>query len=142
MNRYEQMVVQKEKLNYVLQGSGSFVFRNITSGSLMLPKESADGKLHVAANEEFQGDNYFMSLVPRDCVLVRVLDEEKTMLNEEKLILDQPERVTNEGVVEQVVVDPKAKKKPTKKQQPQREHKQELDVLLNEDPMAGVQILG
>jgi hypothetical protein len=70
---------------------------------------------------------------------VREYEEEKNMkLNEEKkLILDQPDTVTTEGTVEHVAgVDPLA--------QPLVETPQGLpkqDILLNEDPVDGVEII-
>ena len=75
-----------------------------------------------------------------------VVNEET--LNEEKLILDQPERVTTEGVIEQVVKSPLAANnlaakngiKPAKKKL--QEQKPDAGVLLVEDPLEGVQILG
>ena len=58
---------------------------------------------------------------------------------EQKLILDQPDRVTNEGTVENVVQQqPKKKVKQNESRQPKPA---QPDVLLNEDPMAGVEIL-
>ena len=62
---------------------------------------------------------------------------------EEKLILDQPERVTPKGTVENVVVldKPTAQKLNDDVVPPQTPEKQNEDTLLNDDPMAGVEII-
>lgn len=65
--------------------------------------------------------------------------EEKAM-NEQKLILDQPETVTTKGVVEHVVVEPVSVAPPKKVVETKKIQGTE-DVLLNEDPMAGIEII-
>ena len=57
---------------------------------------------------------------------------------EQKLILDQPDRVTQEGTVESVVPQPKQKKT---KNESRTSKTPEPEVLLTEDPMSGVEIL-
>ncbi len=55
----------------------------------------------------------------------------------DKLIMDQPDVVTTEGTVEQVVVDEAEKK--LNEGQPVQDSQE--DVLLTEDPMDGVEII-
>ena len=146
MNRYERKVNEKLKREDALHGDGLFVFKNNTKGTLDLPKATASGKKHLAEGEEFQGDNYFMRLVPTMLRYIReivpaggpktALVELKENVMPEKLILDQPDRVTNQGTVENVVAEPK--KQPLHENQP---NKQAPDILLTEDPMEGVEII-
>jgi hypothetical protein len=107
-----------------------------------LIKTAADGKTkEVPPNGTWEGDDYFMEHVKRGeavCVkeLVSPMAEDQKM-NEEKLILDQPEKVTTKGPVEHVIVEPT---------QPLNENPSDptakpKDKLLNEDPMAGVTII-
>jgi len=128
------------------EGKGLFLYENNTAGTLMLPKQTKSGlKLVSAVNPKvpgsgrFQGDNYFMSMV-RDNTLrlisvLRSVEQEEAM-SQEKLILDQPATITPQGTVEHVVQNP---------QQVVSEvvgAGQNPDVLLNENPMDDVEILG
>ena len=149
MNKYEALAHRKTMLAHHLHGEGLYVYRNNTSGTLVLPKPTPKGETRVEASAEFEGDSYYMSLVQSNMLkLVRELvspseEREQKMLNEEKLILDQPATVTNKGVVEQVVVS--HKKKPVvadKKLQEQIPGENKKEVLLTEDPLDGVTILG
>jgi len=149
LNQYQRMADLKARTEYYQHGEGLYVFRNKTGGTLELPKPTPSGRTHVGADQEWQGDNYYMKLVQaHEAVLVKVLltpdqtmamkKEKEKPMNEEKLILDQPERVTQEGTVEQVVQDEK-KKKPLN--ETPAEGQPQGDVLINEDPMEGVDIL-
>ena len=60
-------------------------------------------------------------------------------MQEQKLIVDQPETVTAEGTVEHVI--PTAGLKPLAEGHPGEEQKAKTDVLLNEDPLTGVEII-
>lgn len=147
LNRLERREVQKLKLASSLAGDGLFIYENNTHGSLRLPKPTASGKLVIAPKEQFQGDSYFMSLVkPPNNLLkfIQTVNESpsktqimESNMNEEKLILDQPDRVTSEGTVEQVVKNPTQQKlnDSVKETEPQKE------ILLTEDPMDGVEII-
>lgn len=135
--------ISKEKVQV---GKGYFLYENNTGGTLMLPKATASGIRQIEApnpripgSGRFQGDDYFMSLVRSNMLrLIKTLrtEEEETM-NEEKLILDQPDTITEAGQVEHVAA-PKLK---------QPLHEGEGDegedpvVLLNENPMDDVEIL-
>lgn len=146
LNKLQRNAEQKAKVEYYQRGTGLYIFRNNTKGRLQLPKPTASGMTHVDPNEEWQGDGYYMKLVQtNDAKLVKCLqtpDEQKLMLdkeklmNEQKLILDQPNTVTNNGVVEQIVVD---KTTALNEQLPAINVPEE--VLINEDPMDGVDII-
>jgi len=152
MNRIERREFQKRKLEKDLTGDGLYVYENNTNGTLTLPKPTDSGKRVVAPKEQFQGDSYFMSLVkpPNNLLkLVKVITknlsetQNKTLMesnmNEQKLILDQPDRVTSEGTVEQVVTKQQLSQKlndSVEKKQPPKE-----EVLLTEDPLDGIEII-
>ena len=138
-NQYEAKAARKKKLEYHLRGEGEYLYRNNTKGTLDLPKPSLDGVRRVSVNGEWRGDNYFMQLVKKnEARLVKTIDhpERKDEMTE-KLIVDQPDAVTTEGTVEQVVVDENEKK--LNEGQPVQDSQE--DVLLTEDPMDGVEII-
>ena len=87
-------------------GSGRYVFENNTSGDLQLPKPAFNGNSWVKKNGQFQGDSFFLKLIPKELKLVSVLvDANAQSINEStesKLILDQPDTVTQSGKVEHV----------------------------------------
>ena len=60
LNKYEAREYRKKKLTRALKGEGLYVYRNTSSGDLMLPKPTATGQRTVIKDAEFQGDNYFM----------------------------------------------------------------------------------
>lgn len=150
LNRLERREFQKEKLARDLAGNGLYIYENNTSGTLTLPKPTNSGKRVVAPKEQFQGDSYFMSLVkpPNNLLkLIKVITQDlpetqiqtqtESNMNEQKLILDQPDRVTSEGTVEQVM-----KQQPVQKLNDSVEKKEPTkEVLLTEDPMDGVEII-
>ena len=140
LNRYQREPLEKGTIETIQHGEGLFVFRNKQSGTLTLPKPTKSGIKTVPPDGEWQGDNYYMGLVKtNEASLVRtILTPEQTKemaMNEEKLILDQPETVTAEGTVEQVV-----EKKPQKLNEAAPTDPKK-DVLLTEDPMDGVEII-
>src|SRR5581483_8376245 len=151
LNKIQRQADYKLRLAYSLKGDGRYVYENNTAGDLILPKTTKDGVRMVGKGRRFEGDSYYLSLVrtnqlrlveqldaPSDTP-VEVITEERIETMPAKLILDQPDRATAEGTVEQVLVEPTAKPKrlteTKKQQQPQPE------VLLTEDPMDGVEIL-
>ena len=137
VTKIERAQNKKKILEYYQNGTGLYLFRNRNSASLELPKVSKDGKKWVEPNGTWEGDSYFLSMVPREAVVVRTISEpdNKEVKLENKLILDQPDQVTSAGKVEHKVseglplneVDPKAADGSEK--------------LLTEDPMAGVTII-
>jgi hypothetical protein len=134
-NKFERQQLNREKLVQSLSGTGLYIYKNNSKGTLMLPKATSDGKRHIGVNETFQGDSYFMDFVRRhELILVEDISERNTM--SEKLILDQPDQVTTVGKVEHVV-QPEGKplNEASPPQTPQK------DVLLTEDPLDGVEII-
>ena len=105
--QYESKQKNKEYLQHVCRGEGLFVYRNRTNGDLKLPKPTLEGITTIRPNQEWQGDNYYMSLVPQEAILVRTItsptQERNKIMQEQKLILDQPEKIMTQGQVEYVV---------------------------------------
>lgn len=150
LNRFERRVEQKTKVANSIAGTGLFIYENNTNGHLTLPKPTASGQRVVGPKEQFQGDSYFMQLVkPPNNLLkfIKTLTNEdhlprtttlvETNMNQEKLILDQPDRVTSEGTIEQIVT----KQKPVQQLNDGVAETKKQDVLLTEEPMDGVEII-
>ena len=131
MNRLQKKLDRQERLREATKGSGLFLYQNVSSGELYLPKTSADGKKIVSKDGTFEGDTYFMCLV-RDGNAKKIKD---LNMKEEKLILDQPDIVTTKGVVEHVVCCDTKKKKLNECKEKQK------DILINEDPMSNIEII-
>ena len=138
----ERKAQKNELAAYKIKGYGLYEYQNRLNATLGLPKPLADGKTKtIAAGGKFEGDDYFMYMVPTELRVLRVIipaDEERKKemtMNNQKLILDQPETVTNEGVVEFVV----STDLPLNENDPKNQTKKE--VLINEDPIDGVKII-
>lgn len=137
-NKYEKKEIRRENIAQAMSGAGVYIYQNSSSASeLSLPRPTKSGVRKVSAGGQFQGDDYYMQFVKTGILrLVEVLqtpeqEKEVQMLEEQKLLLDQPERVTNEGTVENVVAQKPAVRKLNetgKAPQPQQ------DILLNESP--------
>lgn len=124
-----------------LNGTGAYIFQNITSGDFMLPKKSLDGKTLIKTKEQFQGDSYFLRFItpPNNLLkMVRRLEETKQEVNNmsDKLILDQPDQITSEGKVEHVIAD--TKKMVMKENET---NKNQENVLITENPIDGLEII-
>lgn len=134
--KIERARENKQSIEYYQRGSGRYLFRNRSSvASLELPKISSDGKKWIQPGQTWEGDSYFLSMIPREAVLVRTLDEpNKEIKMEERLILDQPDQVTSAGKVEHKV----AEDLPLNETDP---NTLEGEKLLTEDPLAGVTII-
>ena len=139
-NKYEAKEVRAQMVENALHGEGLYLFRNNTNADLTLPRPTKSGIRNILPGKEFQGDNYYMQLVRHGLLkLVKELqspEQQKAIsegvILEQKLILDQPDTVTNHGKVEHVVETPKQKineSKATKEKQ--------VDILINEDPVEG-----
>lgn len=154
MSKLEAVAAQRAKKEYYLHGEGLYVYRNRTNGTLNLPKPTKSGVVEVALGGEWEGDNYYMFMVRNNmAALVRTISDPivvaESIITEgkenmqEKLILDQPECVTSEGQVEHVIAQPKNKaKEKVAKQRVTSKFDESKEVLLNDDPLDGVQILG
>ena len=123
-------------------GKGVYIYENNTNADLMLPKLNMDNKKFVGPHKIFKGDSYFLRLVrTNELKLIQVIDngEEKPM-NENKLILDQPDIVKSAGKIEHVQ---------TSSNVPMNDSKNNLiddpdekkDILLNENPSGSIEIV-
>lgn len=145
LSKYEAREYRKKKLERALKGEGLYVFRNASKADLFLPKPAQNNVKMVPPGGEFQGDSYFLEMVKTNQIrLVRVLispEEERKSKMEEKLIVDQPDTITQEGKVEHVVVKEVKPLNETGNCCGKCENIKPVDVLINEDPMDGVDIL-
>lgn len=136
-NKYEKKELKQQFIQNALSGEGVYLFQNNSDGDLTLPRPTKSGLRNVGPRREFQGDNYYMQFVKTG--LLRLIKEiqspnqpqpvSEAIVNEEKLILDQPDTVTNHGKVEHVV-----NKKSPKKPLNEGDQDPSSDVLLNEGP--------
>jgi hypothetical protein len=132
MNKYEQKAEKARAVDAAMSGTGMYLYENSANATLTLPRPTASGLREVGPHAQFQGDNYYMQLVRSGNLrLIKTLMEPQVeqVMNEERLILDQPDTVTNKGKVEQVVNDV------TAVQRLQEQDEEQPDVLLNEGPV-------
>ena len=136
----EKRQAQQEYVQHRQKGYGLYVYENRLNATVTLPKVASDGITRVIQPKgTFQGDDYFMFMVPGELRVKQIVipaeedrKKENNMENQ-KLILDQPDTVTNEGVVERIV----SSDLPLNENQPNEETK---EVLLNEAPIEGVKV--
>jgi len=153
LNKYERKEVREKKLKMDMAGGGRYIYENNSDAELTLPKPTASGLRKVGPRQQFQGDDYYMQWVGSPHNILRFMDtiteedeiiEEDEVIGEgveenmEKLILDQPDTVTEQGKVEHVVESPLV---PTQPLNDSNENKEDAEVLLNEDPLDGVEII-
>jgi hypothetical protein len=146
-NRFERAENRKAKIAESLKGEGVFVFANNTKGDLQLAKPPIKGGVKIGSmtliprGAEFHGDSYFLPMLrTNELRLIETLispEEQRSTMQEQKLLLNQPDRVTTKGTVEQVI--PPQPQQALNEGQPARQPVQ--DVLINEDPMSGVEIV-
>lgn len=139
--KLEKKEAQAQYVANALHGEGLYLYRNRSRADLTLPRPTKSGKRSVGPNEEFQGDNYYMQLVRQGFLtLVKELqspEQQRQAINEaimqqEKLILDQPDMITESGKVEHVV-----KPKQQKLNEADKAKAKQPEQLLNEAPIAG-----
>ena len=110
-NKWERKENRQYKLEHSMSGSGLYVYENNTDGDLTLPRPTASGQTKVGPRQRFQGDDYYMQWVKYPLNLLRFVEQlqpnnkEKEIM-EKKLILDQPEMITERGAIEHVAVEP------------------------------------
>lgn len=140
LNKYEKKEMQHKVLEKALHGEGLFLFRNNTKGDLKLPRPTKSGLREIVKDAEFQGDDYYMQLVRQGFLrLVKVIqtpEQQRQALCEEqkmdqKLILDQPEQITEQGKIEHVIAKPATAQKLN---ETEKQKNKAPDVLLNESP--------
>jgi hypothetical protein len=137
-NKYEKKAIQHQHLVDSLKGSGKYIYQNSSRvASVKLPKATASGLREVGPGAQFQGDDYYMQLVKLgELRLIEVLqtpEQEKAVMEQEKLLVEQPATVTAAGTVEQVVT-PKASPRAKPLRETQSAPATEAPVLLNEGP--------
>ena len=142
LDKWTLREMRRKKREEALKGEGEYLFVNNTRGDLTLEKNPIKGPNPVPAGRTFVGDSYFFRLQKiGDVRLVEIISEpskeRKEPMADQKLILDQPDRFTNQGQTEHVA--PKDVK-PLNENQPPKDNKQEKK-LITEDPMEGVEIL-
>ncbi len=149
VDKYTLREMKRKKREEAMKGEGEYLFVNNTRGDLTLEKEPIKAAFPppsnsriVPAGRTFVGDSYFFCLMKTgDIRLIEVIsspERKETIMPEQKLMLDQPERFTNQGQTEQVAPENKTAK-PLTENQPQQ--KPATDKLITEDPMEGVEIL-
>jgi hypothetical protein len=134
-NKYEKKEIRRTNIEKAMGGEGLYLYENNSDGDLTLPRPTKSGVRSVEARQQFQGDNYYMQLVRsghlRFIKELQSPEQERAIMEntEEKLILDQPDTITEHGKVEHVVDNTV----PTQ-QLDESEDAPKQDVLLNEAP--------
>ena len=145
-NKYEFKEERNRSRDAAMAGEGMYLYENNSNASLTLPRPTASGLREIAPRKQFQGDNYYMQMVRTGMLrLIKTLQvpesqrpvetivenselkEEDKIMNEEKLMLDQPDIVTNEGKVEHVVENPTQNIN-------EDNSEDQIDILINESP--------
>lgn len=135
---------RKLKLQKSQSGRGLFLFKNNSNASLQLPKISSDGKRWIDANQTWEGDSFFLSMIPKEAILLETIispDEQQKkeeLVMDEKLLLDQPDQVTEEGKVEHVVAVESKKINENKKTSTKSKKSKKL---ITEDPVGDLTII-
>lgn len=141
LSKQEKREANKLKIKNNLEGTGIYIYENISGGDLFLTKPANNGVKNINPQKRFESDSYYMKWVgpPLNLLrLVEIKELEKTGendMNEKKLILDQPDTVTNQGKVEHVIVNP------NKQLNDSTQNEEQPEVLLNESPLDGVEII-
>jgi len=149
MRSAKQMQDLQNRLNNLtpaqqhVEGDTIYTFENHRTHDFSLPKKSFDGKSLIPPKGKFKGDAYFlMFLKTGDVRLVSAepyINESKKENDMQKLILDQPDRVTSHGKTESVVVDTPTQQVLT--ETPTKVNAPAPDVLLVENPLDGIDII-
>lgn len=147
--KYEKKEHREANLKINMAGTGVYIFENNTDGDLTLPKPTATGQRKVGPRQRFRGDSYYMQWVKPPLNLLRFIEtvtvvdpallapQTEDTMNQKKLILDQPDTITQHGKIEHVVVDgPQQKLHDANDPNPKN-----APVLLTEDPLDGVEII-
>lgn len=154
-NKYERKEVRRTAIENAMAGTGTYIFQNSSNNAeLTLPRATHSGRRKIGPSEQFQGDSYFLQMVKTGMLrIVEVLQtpeqeaaelvnqaaaaeealhptkQEETVMADEKLILDQPDMITEAGKVEHVV-----EKKTAKQKLNEAGGEKKPDILLNEHP--------
>jgi len=143
-NKYERKEINRAQVTKALHGEGLYLYENNTNADMTLPRPTKSGLRTVGPRQRFQGDNYYMQMVrvghlrliqelqspAQEKALQEAATNEEIMTSEQpKLILDQPDTITEHGHVEHVQAQTPA--------QPLHEggNQPKPDVLINESPV-------
>lgn len=135
-NKLERKEIRSQVISELVSGGGLYLYQNSNANAeLTLPRPTKSGLRVIAPKGNFQGDSYYMQLVQTGMLrLIEVLQtpeqEKEVKMNEEKLILDQPDTFNELGSVEHVVS--KGAKQKLNESNPKEE---QGPVLLNEGPV-------
>lgn len=149
MRSAKQMQDLQNRLNKLtpaqqhVEGDTIYTFENHRKHDFSLPKKSLDGKTFIPPRGRFKGDAYFlMFLKSGDVRLVAsepYINESKKETDMQKLILEQPNKVTIQGTTESVMVEAPVQQKLN--ETPQKVNQLAPDVLLVENPLDGIDII-
>lgn len=149
MRSAKQMKDLETRLNNLTQAQQHFEgdilyeFQNHRNHDFKLPKKSFDGKTMIPPRGTFKGDGYFLMFIKSgDVRLINsqpYIRENLQESNMQKLILDQPEKVTVQGKTEQVVVE--VPQQQQLNENPKKVANPAPDVLLVENPLDGIDII-
>lgn len=149
MRSAKQMQDLQNRLNKLtpaqqhVEGDTIYTFENHRNHDFSLPKKSFDGRNLIPPRGKFKGDAYFlMFLKTGDLRLVSsepYIKESTKETDMQKLILDQPDKVTVQGKTESVMVEVPAQQKLN--ETPQKVSQLPPDVLLVENPLDGIDII-
>ena len=162
--KIQQRIMKAQQGHMDVQGTHLYTFENHRNHDLSLPRRSYDGKTLIPPRGQFKGDEYFLMLQKSGQIRlvssepfvkpqpaapvavvqpvtenVQVITETKQETNMEKLILDQPDRVTTQGHTEQVACN--QPKKINDAAEINAKAKENGEVLLTENPLDGVDII-
>jgi len=134
-NRYEKKQMQHDQMVKAMHGEGLYLYENNTDATMTLPRPTSSGLRMIEARKQFQGDNYYMQMVKTGHLrlikeLISPAKQKEAAMAEEKLILDQPDTVTQKGKVEHVV----DQDVPVQKLN-EADSEEQPEVLLNESPV-------
>ena len=125
----------KKKFSKAMSGEGEYIFQNNTRGDLKFPYRPNIGSIILPVNSKFKGDSYYLQFVKSNELrliedLNKNLEKKEENMNNQKLILDQPDIITEQGKVEHEV-----KNVPVQNLNEDKEDKKP-EVLLNENPVS------
>jgi hypothetical protein len=136
-NKYEKKEVRRTQIAEAMSGTGTYIFQNSSNNAeLTLPRATHSGRRKIEGGGQFQGDSYYLQMVKTG--LLKIVEVIQTPLQEkeadamnQKLILDQPDQITESGKVEHVV-----EQKTTVQKMNEGGNEKKPDILLNEGPSA------
>jgi hypothetical protein len=129
---------------------GLYEFKNKTNAELILNSVSKDKKKNILPNETWIDDDSSMFYVKNGIAIINKIINvkpnekqinKKEKIMEEVLILDQPDLVTQNGKIENIVSNEIDLENTNKKNKKNKSKKQNEDVLLTDDGVDTIQLL-